>query len=248
MRLPLIATMASVLATACSDETTPSLRRTAGQSGMLGSGTVTNFATVTATGTLTEIGAVLPMESVRTASGPAAVFLDLPAQAGAFRHISFYFEPEGHPPTPYQVPHFDLHFNLITNTERLTIDCANEPMPAAERIPTPYLIPGTGTGPDGTCEPAMGVHAIDPTSPELSMTNPQPFTRTLILGYHSGALAFVEPMVTRAYLQGHNDFSFAIPRPSVVGREVNWPSKFEGTYDSATDSYRLVLSGFTTLH
>ena len=111
-------------------------------------------------------------------------------------------------------------------------------------LPAPYIIPGTGTEPDGTCVPDMGVHAIDPTSPELDPNAPQPFTETLILGYHAGKLAFLEPMVTQQYLKDRNEFTLDVPMPQSLGKSTMWPSKLSMRFDAAANEYMNELYDF----
>jgi hypothetical protein len=139
------------------------------------------------------------------------------------------------------LPHFDVHFYGLTRKDVDAIDCIDEPMPDAAALPSPYIIPGTGLEPGGTCVPQMGVHAIDPTSPEL---NGSPFTETLILGYHEGLPAFIEPMVTQSYFASHASYTRAIPLPALIGRDTRWPTSLVVSYDADADSYTIYVSQF----
>ena len=97
------------------------------------------------------------------------------------------------------------------------------------------MIPGTALEPEGSCVPAMGVHALDVRSPELQ-EEPEVFTRTLILGYHNAEITFIEPMVTQAHLAERSEWAWDVPRPTVLGRSVLWPATFEVSFDAAADT------------
>lgn len=67
----------------------------------------------------------------------------------------------GHPPKPFETPHFDFHFYTISDSARRAIDCTDKLKPAA--LPAGYTmedmtIPGIGLL-VGTCVPRMGMHA-----------------------------------------------------------------------------------------
>ena len=84
----------------------------------------------------------------------------------------------------------------------------------------------------------MGGHALNPADLQ------KPFEAVLIMGYYQGNMIFVEPMVTRALLQARRDFSFDIPMPAEVGAQAWYPTRFDGRYDAASDTYQLTLSDF----
>ena len=126
-------------------------------------------------------------------------------------------------------------------------------MPAADNdvVPDFYMIPSAaiddGTPSGGTCVPKMGVHALDVRSPELQETDPSPFDATLILGYHAGALSFIEPMVTQAHFGTRANWGWDIPRPKKLGRSVLWPARLEANYDADSDTYDVVFSEFSPI-
>jgi hypothetical protein len=91
------------------------------------------------------------------------------------------------------------------------------------------------------------VHALDVRSGELQLENPSPFTTTLVLGYHAGALSFIEPMVTQEHLTLQGSWSWDVPRPTTLGRSVLWPATLDFTYESETDTYRVVFSDFSPI-
>lgn len=72
------------------------------------------------------------------------ITLELPEEAGAliFDHIDIGFMPQGHePPGMYDIPHFDLHFYMISKEERALITDAElaEILPQSEFIPSTYI-------------------------------------------------------------------------------------------------------------
>lgn len=183
---------------------------------------------------LTELGVTIPMliiENLAESGSASLPFPELAQAQSGFRSFGFDYLLEGHGPQPYLMPHFDLHFYAIEEQSRESIDCENEPMPESERIPAPYLIPGTGLEPEGSCVPKMGVHAVHLDSPELALENPATFTETLILGYHAGEMVFVEPMASQAFLRGKMDWDFVFPAPNELGNAIKkYPIRFEGRF------------------
>ncbi|MBM2620094.1 hypothetical protein JIG36_31730 [Actinoplanes sp. LDG1-06] len=120
-----------------------------------------------------------------------------------FKYALLNWNPMGHmPPGIYDRPHFDVHFYITPNEERLEIkpgkcgmlvDCdvwevGKLPLPPAQ-TPKDY-------SDFGAVEPGMGNHLMDLTGPEA---NGAPFTRTFMYGSHYGRLTFWEPMVTKDY-------------------------------------------------
>ncbi len=120
-----------------------------------------------------------------------------------FQYVLMNWNPAGHLPEHiYDRPHFDVHFYLNSNEERLAIrpgpcgmlvncddwEVGRKPLPA-RYLPADY-------SDFGAVEPGMGNHLIDLTGPEL---NGEPFTHTFIYGSYDGRLTFYEPMVTEQW-------------------------------------------------
>ena len=159
-----------------------------------------------------------------------------------FRHVLLNWNPGGHePPGIYDTPHFDFHFYVIDNEERLAIDPADpdyqrkaERKPAAELIPRGYVLPAP------LAFARMGVHWVDTTSAELKG---QPFTSTFIYGSWDGKVIFAEPMITKAYLESKPRFSAELPAPA-RGRDAGYyPKGYRVRWDAATKEYRITLTG-----
>jgi hypothetical protein len=216
----------------------------------LNDGQICTWARVSGS-TVLAFGATIPLRAVESAPAEepmawppqAEVVLALPAavdSATGFSNMNVFWEPHGHPPTPYLVPHFDFHFNAIPATDVAAIDCADSAKPAA--VPEAYELPDV-TLPDighlvGLCVPGMGMHAL-PTA-ELNSTTP--FRQTMIVGYYHQKPIFVEPMITRAALMERRTFSLEMPTVTGAPANVRFPTGFQAQYDSTTQSYRLEFS------
>lgn len=204
--------------------------------------------------TLVAFGATVPVGSVENAPAdapmvwpPVAVAtIPLPEAVSAatgFKVLTLYWEPHGHPPGPYLVPHFDFHFNTISADEVSAIDCADSTKPG--RLPTAYELPDVTTPQLGTllglCVPKMGMHAL--LGAELHAATP--FQKTMIVGYYRGRPIFVEAMITRATLLERRSFLLTIPDVPDRPANVRYPTRFQADYDSTTQAYKFVFSDLT---
>jgi hypothetical protein len=204
--------------------------------------------------TLMAFGATIPVASVENAPAEApmvwppveAATIPLPdvvKSATGFDNLKVYWEPHGHPPAPYLVPHFDFHFYSIASAEVSAIDCADSTKPG--QLPAGYEMPDMNI-PEignliGLCVPGMGMHSL----PGTELTASTPFEKTMVVGYYHGQSIFVEPMISRATLLGRRGFSIEVPQ--VPGRPagVRYPLKFRADYDSTAQAYKFVFSDFT---
>ncbi len=236
---------------ACADGTNESTAagtrvgdRIAGSSSAFGGGRIDTYALSDGAGGVTHVGVNLPL-AVLTAPAPPTATAAVPDIARAttfFDHVVFELGPPAAGlPAAYDVQRLDLYFFGIPLAEQSSIDCRTEPMPPADLVPGGYVIVGDA------CVSGIGVRALDSTSPELALTAPAPFTATMVLGYHAGKIAFLEPMVARATLEARVSFTLAVPRPSHLDRKTLWPARFDGAYDATNDSYAFVFSEFVPL-
>jgi hypothetical protein len=168
--------------------------------------------------------------------------LDIPGYAGSdfYTHALVDWNPEGHePPGTYDLPHFDVHFYIVPNEDRLSIgpdDVAEfENNPAAMYIPPQYVkIPGG--------VPQMGAHWVDVLSPEFQGDI---FTRTFIWGSYDGEFIFWEPMITMDYLLSQPDEEIPLRLPSAYQREGWYATKYKIAYSSRPGEYTIALTGLT---
>ena len=134
-----------------------------------------------------------------------------------------------------------LHFYLIPREERDSIlpddpdyGAKSARVPDAALLPTGYIAP-----PDGTV-PRMGTHWIDPTSHEF---HGQPFNQTLIYGSWNGRVAFLEPMVSLAYLETGPDSQTELRGPERVEIPGVYPTRYIVRRDLDSGETRIGLGG-----
>lgn len=168
------------------------------------------------------------------------IVLPLPTQAIAktpFKTIGLDWNPAGHPPANiYTKPHFDFHYYMITEAERLG---ATDPAklnadPAVEYLPANYM--------GGDPVPQMGKHWVDITSPELNPTNPVPFTQTFIYGSYNSKVIFYEPMITLEFLKNTTNFERTIPQPNRFEKAGYYPTQMKVNKQNGVTN--IILTGF----
>jgi uncharacterized protein len=171
--------------------------------------------------------------------------LALPAQVDVppYTHIVINWEPRGHvPPGIYDVPHLDFHFYLIDPAQRVKITCKDSDQSKCSAKPDAKFMPAEYILPPGTDMPRMGVHWIDPSSPEF---NKQPFTKTFIYGSYDGSLSSVEPMTAKTYLDTRPNISETIKLPTAYQRHGYYPAAYIVKYDPVRKEYTVALDGLT---
>jgi hypothetical protein len=203
---------------------------------------VTSWARAPAGDRVTEIGVVVPFEVIEnppeTGNGPAGAIAVVPFPAGAQRdtgidHFEMHWQPQGHPPTAFEVPHFDFHFYMITEDAVRAIKARDaEPLPQ-ERMPPGYVDAG-----EVAFVPEMGTHLLDPKDLE------KPFTVALIEGAHGGQIIFVEPMVTRAFLEEKRSFTVEVPQPASFEKPTPFPKTARFDWIPDQNAYQVVLTDF----
>jgi hypothetical protein len=186
----------------------------------------------------------LPTELPRGQEG-SEVLLALPPEAStsAFNHIGVDWNPHGHVPEKiYDVPHFDFHFYLISPEARGRITAQGEDVARSRKQPPPEYVPvGYIYAPDSEV-PRMGGHWVDPQSNEF---NKQPFTRTFLYGNYNGQIIFMEPMITKAFLEAKTNVTEVIKLPSRYARPGYYPTRYSVKYDPTAREYSVALEGMT---
>lgn len=178
----------------------------------LGDGKVRTFYTVTHTNVPVEIGFEmtagalqgLPEDVVQLTSP----FHKQATESTPFTHVLFDWNPHGHEPGFYEIPHFDFHFYTISEAERMAISASD---PKMDQLPAMQYWP-TGFVPTPGGVPQMGKHWVNPSSPEIS--GGQTFNHTMIYGSYGGKFIFVEPMITRAFLLSGQRVSLPYGQPA----------------------------------
>lgn len=153
----------------------------------------------------------------------------------AFNFVQLDWNPSGHEGPMYMLPHFDFHYYLVTpaDVEATTDEAKMNKFPDAAYIPAGHIAPVPGV-------PKMGMHWLDPTSGELG--GGKTFTQTFIYGSYDGKMTFMEPMITKAFLDTAVTFERSIPQPVKFQKAGYYPTKVRvSKHDGVTD---IILEGF----
>jgi hypothetical protein len=216
----------------------------------LGEGKVRSWVSIRKDGFPLEIGVEFTARAFENLSSEAndhaTIVVPLHQKARAatpFDHIGLNWNPEGHPPPGvFSPPHFDVHFYMISQAERMAIpawspssDAAFNNYPPTGYMPDSYFTP---PGAD-TAEAEMGKHWLP-----VNLGDFLPFSKIMILGSYDGKFSFVEPMVTLDYLLSNEEMSFAYPQPQYFAVNGNYPTKYNIYRDSKKGHVFITLSDF----
>ena len=249
------------VAIACSDSAT-GVDKSAlvyGPTVAFGQGSARAWVQTDAGGAASSIGIALTETALTglptTVSGPSptAIMASLPlpveAAGTAFDHAEIGWNPLGHDPVPiYGQPHFDMHFYTISAATQAAI-LPNDPqwatkaanLPGAAFVPTGYVSPPAPIA--ASAVPQMGVHWTDVKSPEFTG---QGFSSTFIYGSWDGQFIFLEPMITKAYLDNHPaNVTRDIPQPVQWAKSGSYPTTYSVNYDASAKEFRIMLGGLT---
>ncbi len=206
----------------------------------LGAGVARAWITVSKNGDPVAVGVNLSEKALLNLPGHMQNHvLMLPTNKGNnfYTHVLLDWNPAGHePPGIYDTPHFDFHFYIIPNEDRLEIpflaDDFMDTTPEAEYIPESYIqLPGI--------VPAMGAHWANFNSPEL---NGGTFTQTFLWGSYDGEFIFWEPMITLDYLLTNPDVTFPIPQPDKYKRDGWYPASYKIKYSPVPGTYTIAIT------
>ena len=214
----------------------------------IGNGNVHTFIAMDADGKPATIGIRLSADALNglPANGDPNMggavpgfMLSLPAEASqsGYDHCEVDWNPHGHDPLfAYGVPHFDFHFYMITPQEQASVIPGPDTFSVAPQYIPQNYVSGVMAVPD------MGTHWSDTTAPEF---HGQPFTATFIYGFYHGHMTFLEPMVTKAFLESKPDFTLPVKQPQAFQRHAYYPTNCHVYYDSKTNEYAITLEGLT---
>jgi len=167
-----------------------------------------------------------------------------------FKWVLLNWNPEGHiPPGVYDVPHFDVHFEMAPIADVFAIEagaCGPEFVRCDQFQRGRRPLPPNYLAPDyvdvQAVVPAMGNHLIDTTGPEFQK---QPFTRSWIYGVYEGNVIFYEAMVTRTYMVSKPNGCLPIKAAKAVAVAGFYPSQYCVRYNAATGEYSVSMEKFT---
>ena len=157
-----------------------------------------------------------------------------------FSHVVVDWNPHGHPPPHiYTVPHFDFHFYAVSPEAVGKVVFSGPKDPAASVANSKLVPPGYKVIPE-TAINKMGVHAVKLDAPEFKG---KPFTATFIYGYYKNRLTFVEPMITRAFLQSRPNLAQSVATPAQYSLDGYYPTRYSVRYTARWKSYFVSLDG-----
>lgn len=163
--------------------------------------------------------------------------VELPNKAKGlpFDHIDLGWNPEGHePPGTYDLPHFDIHFYMISQEEKMQIADAAK----AELLPGDEFIPESYSSTPGFV-PMMGKHWVDILSDEF---HGGIFSQTFIFGSYDEEVIFYEPMVTKDYLLEKTSKQYEIRQPAEFQRTgLYYPTTYSISYDATRKEYTISM-------
>jgi hypothetical protein len=197
-------------------------------------------------GKITELTLRVPVALVEHAPAHAPMVwppkpdLDVPFAAAVqkqtgFTYANIYWNPMGHAPGAYMVPHFDVHFYFAPERVVEKIDCKNTVKPRA--LPADYVLPDENVPHIGemvgVCIPAMGMHAL----PAADLNVKTPWKASMIVGYYGGKATFFEPMIASATLLQKHSFTLPVPQDIEPTAHVRYPREFRAVYLPKSNVY-----------
>ncbi|MGH9587099.1 MAG: hypothetical protein ACRD3F_09125 [Acidobacteriaceae bacterium] len=175
-----------------------------------------------------------PKEDIDVPFAPAV------AKETGFTYANIYWNPHGHGPSAYQVPHFDFHFYFVSPHEVGEINCKDtvkpQVVPAGYMLPPDQDVPGIGKV-IGACIPYMGMHS----APKTDFDGNIPWKGSLLVGFYGGKSIFLEPMITSALLLQKRSFSLQIPQGIEPAAHVRYPKSFRAIYIAKSDAYEFTF-------
>jgi hypothetical protein len=274
-----VAAAALLAAGCSSERTGTAATRTQGWQLKLGNGVASSYAEVDSGGTPTAIGVVwsagalegLPadsdhhrctgrnkdgeMDAATKCQHTHELVIPLPDKVALrddvpFKWVLLNWNPEGHiPPGIYDVPHFDVHFEMAPIADVFAIEpgpCGPEFVRCDQFRIARKPLPPNYAPPDyvdvEAVVPAMGNHLVDTTGPEFQK---QAFTRSWIYGVYDGSIIFYEAMVTRAYLLSKPDGCLPIKAPKAVAVAGLYPTQYCVRHNAATGESSVSMEKFT---
>jgi hypothetical protein len=245
--------------------TLPALKTVYGASLTLGQGNARIFVTLGRDKRPQSIGvaisesamATLPSTPIAPSPSAATLMLEMPdaAKSIGFDHVMLDWNPAGHEPDHvYTLPHFDFHFYSISQADQMQIvptapDFAQRSarLPDTRYVPAGYVAANMLMNAPAAAAtvPMMGLHWIDASAAEL---HGQSFTSTFLWGSFDGRFIFIEPMITKAYIESTKAVTgkaivMPLKAPATYERSGYYPDRYSITWDAAAKEYRIALDG-----
>lgn len=250
-----------------------------GESGAMGEGTARTYAELNADGSPVSIGIVytqgalegLPTEpnmesrcfdingngtlEMGECIGDYELILSMPTEVTQNGDIPFpwatlNWNPHGHPPAIWSIPHFDFHFYIASEEEvqairpgpcGAIIHCEDFER-AIKPVPAPYLPANYKSVEDAVA--SMGDHLIDSTAPELQDPPQAEFMHSFIYGAYDGHISFYEPMIAHDYLMSQPDECKAFSLPVAWEQSGYYPTEYCIHYQAERQETTVSLEKF----
>ena len=226
-------------------------------------GTLSSYAELDPAGNVLEAGVIVPMTMIENA--PATMDMSKPMIPKAdavlefpevvrkttfLNHLGLFWNPMGHhPATRYGAAHWDFHFFTIQPSQAEKIDCSDLTQGDPKAVAPGWLPPVSPNAPAKQfCVPLMGFHSGPVTefkAPGVFLDGQ--FEKVMIGGYYQGRYHFIEPMITKTLLEQRKSFSLPVPAPVSIGQTTRYPTKFNATFETASNAYRFAFSGFVPI-
>jgi hypothetical protein len=216
-----------------------------GPATQVGKGIARTWVETTSKGTPVAIGIDFTAKTSTIESLPneqKMYHLEFPTQVNIapYKGMMFDWNPNGHIPNEmYSKPHFDFHFYMISDMERMAIPLEighkHSNQFARKYMPANYMSLELSI-------PGMGNHWMDKAAPELIGEG---FSKTLILGAYQDKQIFIEPMITLEYLQGlkpHQSVTDPVSQFPNVQASGFYPKTYTMTYDPTRGMYKIALT------
>ena len=231
-----------LLGVSCRKESNP-VKIVYGPSVAIGDGNVRAWVSEDPSGKPTAVGITLSegaMNNLPTSNQEYILTFDPGSSTDLYKFVSLDWSAKGHIPTKvYDIPHFDVHFFTIEESERMMIGSNGKDEivvpPAPKYMPSSYELSLGGT-------PMMGAHWFDMLDPEF---NGSTFTQTFIWGSNNGKFVFLEPMITHDYLMTQPNSEKTLRQPAAFQKDGWYPKSYAVNYSSSTKEYTIALTNLS---
>jgi hypothetical protein len=201
----------------------------------LGQGKVWSWTEFDTDGKLVRLG--VTVDKAALAGLPTAydeVEAPLPGQempTPPYHTVVVGWDPLGHAPAVYAVPHFDFEFYFITSEEVGMISPGSDTTPVPDRFrPRDYRA--------ALAEPSVGTHWGDTLAAEF---HGKPFAATFVYGFQDGSMIFLEPMIALSFMNEHPSFSGEIKQPDAFQREGYYPTRYAVEFNPKDSTVTVAL-------
>ncbi len=223
-----------------------------GQSIKVGNDSARTYVTLDTNGNPMAIGIAIDENAIDGLGNMmSTTVLPLPTAANSklpFKGVTMDWNPAGHDPLMFfSDKHFDFHFFLAPESEIQNIGLDSNKMykePNQSDVPAGYtgyvnITPGPGRIATGGV-PGMGWHLSDSTVPMIP--GQYVFDHIFIYGFYNAKMTFLEPMITKTFLETKTSVTANIKQPQTYLNSGNyWPTKYTIRFDATAKQYRVEM-------